>query len=272
MTATDYPFHYIDSGHKNSPPILFLHGFMGCADDWQSIVSVLSNDFYCIAVDLPGHGKTPINKTDSMGAYADGLAGFFEKLRIQKCALVGYSMGGRLALYLAIRYPKIFQSVILESASPGLKTALERRARIEHDNMLAAELEKCDFAAFLDSWYRQPLFADMRRHPNYQALLHRRMQNNPQNLAASLRCMGTGRQPTLWHELAGIELPVLLLAGERDKKFVAIHTEINAHCKSAAQTIIRDCGHNIHFEVPEIYAKHIRKFIRKIKEETQWER
>jgi 2-succinyl-6-hydroxy-2,4-cyclohexadiene-1-carboxylate synthase len=257
-------FHFIQASQILSQPVLFLHGFMGCAEDWNEVINRLADAFFCIAVDLPGHGKTIVAEGKSpygMETCAASLVAFLRNRKIKKCALVGYSMGGRLALYLALHAPEIFHCVVLESASPGLRTKTERRARIEHDNKLADEIEVGDFAAFLQRWYSQPLFRGLQPHPKFQSLFQKRLQNNPRTLAKSLRGMGTGAQPSLWEKLPALKIPALLLAGENDKKFVQINSEMAKLSPATQVKIIKNAGHTIHFEQPEIFAKYVRHFI-----------
>lgn len=260
-------FHFIQAGKNQSQPVLFLHGFMGCAEDWQEVINRLADALFCIAVDLPGHGKTIVAEGISsyeMKTCAAGLVAFLRGQKINHCALVGYSMGGRLALYLALQYPEFFHCVVLESASPGLRTETERTARIEYDNKLAGELDRDEFYAFLEKWYHQPLFRDLNQHPKFQSLFQKRLQNNPQALAKSLRGMGTGVQPSLWEKLPALKMPVLLLVGECDKKFVQINSKMARLCPTAQFEIIQNAGHNIHFEKPEIFANHVLDFIQNL--------
>ena len=112
-------FHYHTYGDDAQAPLLFLHGFMGNIAEWDQIVPFFSNNFFCIAVDLPGHGRTAIHNQKDYGIEncAANLIAFLDELNISKCRLVSYSMGGRLAFYLAIHFPLKFDKIVLESAS-----------------------------------------------------------------------------------------------------------------------------------------------------------
>ena len=183
------------------------------------------------------------------------------ELSIGKCFLVGYSMGGRLALYLMLHYPQYFSKVVLESASPGLKTAAERQERIARDTLLADRLENDNLERFLTDWYRQPLFSDLQNHPRFREMFERRLRNNPAGLAKSLREMGTGCQPSLWEKLSQNKIPLLLVVGEKDTKFRSIADEMASLCSTATVEVIKGCGHNVHFEEPGKFVTEVEKFL-----------
>ncbi|MBD1864084.1 MULTISPECIES: 2-succinyl-6-hydroxy-2,4-cyclohexadiene-1-carboxylate synthase [Trichocoleus] len=263
-TLGNYHWHYSLQGDPSQPLVLFLHGFLGDCHDFDSVISLLANQFCCLAVDLPGHGKTKVrggNEPYAMPQTAQGLVQLLEQLEISPCSLVGYSMGGRLALYLALNFPQFFHRVGLESASPGLKTAAERSQRRDHDARLAEQLETENFSDFLRRWYDQPLFTSLKQHPDFEQIVERRLDNHPQELAQSLRYLSTGRQPSLWERLPENQLPLLLLVGEQDTKFRAINTEMANLCPKTTLSILPNCGHNIHWENPHRFAQQLRQFL-----------
>jgi len=251
-------------GDRVNPPLLMLHGFMGCIADWQKVIAGLIDHFYCIAVDLPGHGKSvgfaPAQKW-GMAQTAAAIVQLLKQQKIPRTHLLGYSMGGRLALYLAIPFPQYFEKVLLESASPGLMSNEERQTRLQGDERIARRLESGDFQKFLLEWYEMDFFQTLRNHPDFSAMFARRRQNDPQALAKSLREMGTGQQPSLWPELPRIKFPPLLVIGEKDAKFRAIAQKMAATNPKICQSIIPGCGHNVHFEAPEIFVGEIIKWL-----------
>lgn len=260
----NYTFNCRVSGNSQQFPIIFLHGFMGDCHEFDEVISRLSPEFYCLAIDLPGHGKTSVTGGDElyqMEWIAQGLITCLKVLNIQQCNLIGYSMGGRLALYLTLHFPQYFRKVILESASPGLKTQAERDQRMASDRQLANQLKTAAILTFLTSWYNRPLFTSTKQHPNFAKMLERRSQNNPQELAKSLHHLSTGRQPSLWKKLSKNSVPLLLLVGELDQKFVDINSEIEATCPLTQLAIIANCGHNIHFERSDTFFYKIRTFL-----------
>lgn len=261
-----YQFNYTQQGDKEKPALLFLHGFMGSAADWSGIVNSFSNEYLSIAVDLPGHGKTVVMggaEKYKMENCATGLICLMDELKVNKCSLVGYSMGGRLALYLAVHFPDRFGKVVIESASAGLKTKQERQARVTHDEKLAHRLEADSFEEFLREWYDQPLFASLRKDAGrFRKLLESRLNNDKAGLGLSLRVMGSGSQPSLWEELCKVGVPLLLIVGEKDDKFLKIGREMAAECKTASLSIVSNAGHNVHFDNPEEYVNQVSLFLK----------
>lgn len=262
----NYQFYYNLNGSLDKPLVLFLHGFMGNTHEFDQAIQLLSDKFCCLTVDLPGHGKTDILGSDrdySMANTAQALIDLLDELQVNRCFLVGYSMGGRLALYLTLFYPQRFLQVVLESASPGLKTEAERLARVKWDEQIARKLtkitQKSKFAAFLFYWYTQPVFGNIKYHPQFDLLLEIRLQNNPVELAKSLRFMGTGCQPSLWPKIPENQIPILLLTGELDQKFIDINRKMAQSGKSQLK-IINNTGHNIHWENPLAFAECVQDF------------
>lgn len=253
--------HFQRHGNLDQPVLLFLHGFLGDCQEFAAIVPQLTDQFCCLCVDLPGHGKTQMGREENytMPNTAQAIVHLLDRLKTPQAYVAGYSMGGRLALYLALHFPDCFPKVILESASPGLKTEAERSARRQRDGNLAVRLES-DFAEFLTEWYEQPLFRSLKQHPHFEALYQQRSQNNPSELAKSLRNLGTGQQPSLWSLLADHQRPLLLLVGEDDRKFVSINQEMQSLCKTAQIKIVREAGHNIHVEKPRTFVRLIKRF------------
>ncbi|MEW6492458.1 MAG: 2-succinyl-6-hydroxy-2,4-cyclohexadiene-1-carboxylate synthase [Cyanobacteriota bacterium] len=263
MMVDDIQFHYSLIGNTDKPVILFLHGFMGDRNEFNEVTSLLNHQFCCLTVDLPGHGKTRViggEECYTMPNTAQALMHWLDQLNVKECFLVGYSMGGRLALYLTLHFPHRFPKVVLESASPGLKTEGDRRERIQRDFELAEKLEVNDFKPFLLNWYNQPLFASLNNHPDFEYLIVNRLKNNPLKLAKSLRNLSTGCQPSLWEKLQENKNNLLLLVGEYDAKFIAINSEMARLCQSAKLKIVSNCGHNIHFENPKLFAEDISNF------------
>jgi 2-succinyl-6-hydroxy-2,4-cyclohexadiene-1-carboxylate synthase len=259
-------FHYMVKGDRRQPTILFLHGFMGDCHDFAQVINNL-REFCCLTVDLPGHGQTKVRQDSDyqMPNVASAIIKLLVELNIKQCILVGYSLGGRIALYLAIHFPQYFQGVILESASPGLSNQLERDRRLVQDYQLAAQLESSDLADFIQQWYSQPLFTSFVQHPNYQQAIARRLRNNPDKLAKSLRFIGLGTQPNLWNSLEKLQLPLLLIVGELDAKFVMINRMMAQSYPQASLQLVDGAGHNVHFEHPTKFYELLKLFIKTFK-------
>ncbi len=244
-------------------PLLLLHGFTGSGRSWQPLLGHLSHHFLVITVDLPGHGLSVM--PDDPGRFtipsiAADIDLLLREIGCTQTAVLGYSMGGRLALYLAAHYPDRFHRVILESASPGLKTQTEREARQAADEKLAARIEALGIRSFVEDWERLPLFSTQRDRLSPEAqhrLRQGRLRNDPAGLAKNLRQMGTGVQPSLWPALGTITQPVLLIAGRDDVKFMHIAEEMASAMPQATMAAVTGAGHTVHLEQPDTYVEWV---------------
>ncbi len=256
--------NYEISDDRRVPTVLFLHGFMGSSADWRGAMSALGDRTFCIAADLPGHGASVGLAPDAytIEGATRAVVGVLDELEVVCPVVAGYSMGGRLAMYLALHYPERCAGLFLESASPGLESVDERAARREADESKAKRLESGDFRAFLRDWYRQPLFASLARNESLLGqIIEARRHNDPGELAVSLRRMGTGSQPSLWEELEHLAVPTLAVAGRLDGKYAGISSRmagINPHIKSA---LVPGAGHTVHAEAPAEYVALLGSFL-----------
>jgi len=246
-------------------PLLLLHGFTGRGDNWNHHTEYFTRAGYTVLTpDLPGHGANLLaNPHDyTIKAAAAQIAGLLDSEKTGPVHLLGYSMGGRLALYFALHYPEKVDSLILESASPGLATPEERAVRKASDDALAERIEREGIPAFVAFWEGLPLWKSQERLPaaTRQWLHEKRLCNDPMGLAHSLRQMGTGVQPSLWERLEELKMPVLLLAGEEDKKFVALAQEMAARVPQARLKILAEAGHTLHLEQPDTFQKAVLEF------------
>ena len=250
-------------GEPTNPPLLLLHGFMGCAEDWDAIANNLSAEFYCIAPDLPGHGDSPFDAAlhGNFENYADAVTAFLDQLNQTTVAAIGYSMGGRILLALALRHPDRFSKIILESASPGIANAKGREARRQSDRRLADRVNKEALSTLLDEWYAQPLFGEIKHAPGYAELLRRRQQQYPHKLALVLAACGTGEQTPLWNELPTLKADTLLIYGERDRKYKEVTAEMQRHCNRLRTVAVAGCSHAAHVENSTLFIKTCRTFL-----------
>ncbi len=246
-------------------PLLLLHGFTGSGESWADVVNGLADQFRCVAVDIVGHGGTDcpaavdVYRMESVSA---ALVEIMDQMGHERFGLLGYSMGGRLALYTAVMYPGKVSRLALESASPGILDEGERAARRVSDEQLADEIEQFGVPRFVDKWEKLPLFATHQRaHPAAIERQRRiRLAQNPKGLANSLRGMGTGAQPSLWHRLPDVRVPVLLITGEEDTKFRRIAERMADRLPYADHRVVRSAGHTVHLEQTEVYVELIRTF------------
>ncbi len=236
---------------------------MGSGRDWMETVAALPEN-RCIVVDLPGHGLSADCPVDfyPMARVALALLAVLDELGVGQCIPVGYSMGGRLALYLALAHPDRCCALVVESGSPGLDAAEERDNRRKWDEAKASELERQGLDAFLEDWYRQPLFHSIgRNQARFAALMERRRRNQETGLARSLRFMGTGSQPSLWSQVAGMGFPWLAVAGELDPRYRNTLRDMVSLSEKGKLVTIPDAGHNTHFENPEAFSRALREFL-----------
>jgi 2-succinyl-6-hydroxy-2,4-cyclohexadiene-1-carboxylate synthase len=264
LAIAEYHFHYRSGGNPQGQPLLFLHGFMGDCQEFDPILPYFWDNFYCLVIDLPGHSQTEVTGDDSnygMEKTAIALINFLDYFQLSKIGLIGYSMGGRLALYLALHFPEKFSHLILESASPGLQSAIARKKRIEHDAQWIKKLKHENFSKVLSEWYQQSLFDSLRNSPDFPDLFARRLNNSPDKLAKSLQYLGTGQQISLWEKLPQGSVPLLLLVGGQDHKFVAINEKIAVDYPQAQLQIFSHCGHNFHLEDSHHFALVLRQFL-----------
>ena len=238
-------------------PVLLLHGFSGSVEAWgDRILRGLADTHRVIAVDLPGHGASDAPADPAryaLESVVEDLAYVLGELGAPRAHWIGYSMGGRVALGAAILAPERLNRLVLEGASPGLASEEERSARRSQDEELAQRLEGEGIESFVDAWAALPIFASQRRLPQLlrDAERRRRLGNDARALAACLRGLGTGAQPSFWDRLGEVRAPVLLLTGGQDLKFSAIASAMSASLRESQALTVPSAGHAVHLESPE---------------------
>ncbi len=254
-------------GGGNGVPILMLHGFTGSAEGWgEGILEGLARERPVLALDLPGHGESDTERGPAgytLDRVLDDLVGVLDDEGIAAADWVGYSMGGRIALAAAIRFPKRVRKLVLESGSPGLRTEDARARRRRQDELLARRIETQGIESFVDYWMAQPLFSTQSRLP--AAVLgdarRRRLRNKPRALAGVLRGLGTGSQPSFWAELGSVRAPTLLLTGALDTRYTGIGAEMARAIPDATHRVVPDAGHTVHLEVPRQWLEAVGPFL-----------
>ena len=233
--------------------LVLVHGFTQTLRSWDGMTATLADTFQVVRVDLPGHGGSSGLTMDFVDAAAAvGDAG-------GPATYVGYSMGGRLCLRLALDRPDLVQALVLVGASPGLADDDERSARRTSDEALAADIEAVGTAAFLERWLAQPMFSGLRPEP---ADLEARLANSPAGLAMALRRLGTGAQEPLWNRLGELRMPVLAVAGAEDGKYTAIAEEMAAAAGANAEAVtLAGAGHAAHLERPGSFCRLLAAFL-----------
>lgn len=247
----------------SGPPIVVLHGFTGSIAAMRDVTEALAVDHEVVAIDLPGHGGTAVAAL-TMDRVASDLARIVEGLGLNRPAWFGYSLGGRTALTVAVLAPHVVGALVLEGASAGIADPAERAARVAADEALALAIERDGVTAFVDAWECLPLFATQLELPaeRRHALRSQRLANSAPGLAQSLRGMGTGAQRPLHDALAAIDVPVLIISGERDVKFTAIARELAAAIPNAQVAVIPAAGHAAHIEQSREVLRRVQLFLR----------
>ncbi|KAL3510951.1 hypothetical protein ACH5RR_030352 [Cinchona calisaya] len=256
--------------------IVFLHGFLGTGKDWIPLMKAISKSARCVAIDLPGHGGSKLQIDSkakpslSIDVIADMLCQLFPYVTPEKVILVGYSMGARIALYMALKCSDKVEGAVVISGSPGLVDPLARMVRRERDDFRASSLLSYGLEFFLDAWYAEGLWTSLRCHPHFKKILANRLQHDDlHTLAKVLSDLSIGRQPSLWEDLNHCKLPLLIVVGEKDTKFKKIARQmVDKHCTGTQESPkiveILNSGHAVHLENPLPVISAVRQFLKSI--------
>jgi 2-succinyl-6-hydroxy-2,4-cyclohexadiene-1-carboxylate synthase len=233
--------------------LVLLHGFGGTRRAWDLVIGHLPAERYRpLALDLPGHG----DQVDAARPIAfDGCVASVLERSPERFVLAGYSMGGRIALHVALAAPERVSRLVLVSATAGIEDDVERAERSERDRRLADEIEEGTIERFVDGWRAQAMFAEDPAEVDAFARTDQ-LRNRPDGIAASLRGVGTGEMQPLWGRLGELTMPVAILAGERDTKFHAPARRMAGLLSGALLAIVVG-GHVLPLENPQAVAAAI---------------
>lgn len=237
-------------GNPYSPPLIFLHGFLGSSIDFLPMMEMLSADFYCVSIDLPGHGLSLLPASLSFTSVMRSILTTLKRLKITQRVFVGYSLGGRLALML--HTSRLCEKSIILSAHPGLLPHERTSYLLQQKKWLS--LLQNDPQNFLSLWYSQPLFKTL--HANSMA--EKRSSTNLQNMSKVISSLSLLHQRPLWKDLENIHPSPLFLCGEHDEKYKTLYKKLPNHC---AQEIISGASHAIHLENPSECSTKIQTFL-----------
>lgn len=256
----------VDGQRRGAAPLVLLHGFTGDASTWLPLVAELDRDRDVLAIDLVGHGESDAPGDPAaytMPATVTAVTAACDEAGMGRAHWLGYSMGGRVALNLALIAPDRAASLALVGASPGFADADARTQRVAADNALADFIESEGVPAFVDRWMAHPIFASQARlGDDYLAQAReQRLRNKPHALACTLRGMGTGAMEPVQDDLAGIDVPVLLVTGEEDHKFERIAAGMVDELPDATHVTVPGAGHAVHVEAPGLMAQALRSFL-----------
>src|SRR4051794_12735317 len=206
-----------------APTVVFLHGFTNTGRSWRPVISALAESYTAVASDIRGHGSASDRAPVTLEAVIDDVL----EAGPERFTLVGYSMGGRIALHVALAARERVRRLILIGASPGIADGSERLQRRRADEELAGEIERSSIEEFARRWAKTPVLADL--PPAILEAAHAdRLRSTPDGLARAVRALGTGVLPSLCDRLGELTMPVTLMVGERDTKFRAIAAEMAA--------------------------------------------
>jgi 2-succinyl-6-hydroxy-2,4-cyclohexadiene-1-carboxylate synthase len=259
--------HVTEAGHGR--PIVLLHGFTGSARAMEGIASSLRDSYRTISIDLIGHGQSdaPADSASyTMSRCVGQVASILDELEVRDGHLIGYSMGGRVALALCAAQPKRVASALLIGAGAGIADPVARAARIRNDDELAERIESEGIPAFVESWITQPFQPKVWRiGPSAHAEMRRlKLANRAHALAASLRGMGAGAQPPVHDQLSSVHLPICLAVGEEDEKFRAVAEDLLRALPDARIETVPDADHAAHIDNPTAFLGMARRFFAEV--------
>lgn len=261
IIKTNRSTNYLVLHNKDSSiPMLFLHGFTGTGNSWDEVIGEI--DCYSIALDIVGHGKSTFSdliSNYSANDWCDELDEILNSLNINKLNIYGYSMGGRLAIAFADKYPKKINRLILESTGLGIDDKKTKNQRFQEDLDLSRLIES-DLNKFLQKWERNPLFS-MQRERNEEGFLaqrEERQKHDPMQLSKALKIFGQGAMKSYELEFSQFNFPISIINGNEDEKYIKIGEkmcQLNANC---SQQILKGV-HNVHLENPKNFVNTLEK-------------
>lgn len=256
LDGEDVRLSYFVEG--DGPPVTLLHGFTQSGRSWRELISHMPSGWMWIVPDLRGHGETTMRAgaSCSMDACTEDLERLWSHLHIDRTHLVGYSMGGRLALHVAAHHPERLMSLLTIGAHAGLEEDARQGRRLG-DETLAARIEHDGLEPFVDYWSALPLFAGLQRRgdPYLAHLRAERMRNHVAGLACSLRGMGAGVMEPVWDGLSRVSCPCTFVAGQLDHGYVASARRLAAAVPNGRAEIVPRAGHSVHQERPDAFAR-----------------
>ncbi len=256
-----YKYHW-----SKEIPTLFLHGFLGSNNSWNEIVKLFKK--FSITIDITGHEKNFFEHKDinySIDNWCCELKNQLDKESIQSINLCGYSMGGRLAICFAQKYPSLIKNLILESTTPGIISKEEKMIRLNSDFMLCYNIVS-DYNKFILEWEQLSLFKNQFKKNKNGFINQRkiRLSHNPLQISKSLQVFSQGKLADYYSSLPKFSFPINIITGRFDKKYTSIGKQIDSLCKNSTHYIL-DCGHNVHLEEPILYTQIIKNILNSTK-------
>ena len=245
--------------YGTGPPVVALHGFTHTGAQFEGLAGLIPRRI--VAPDLPGHGQSSDIGT-GLDTVIASIAEVIEAIGSGPLPVIGYSQGGRLALQLALDRPRTVQSLVVISAGAGIEDDEERAARATADADLAESIRSEGTEAFLSSWTTSGMTSTTHLDLTVRSRdLAIRRQNTAEGLARALTGYGQGAQPSLWSSLPKLDMPCLLIAGDRDGKIRVTTSAMAEALPDARKRVIRSSGHNPLLDQPEALAEEISAFL-----------
>jgi len=260
------PFKELDSSKEI---ILFLHGFMGCTDDWLPIFEQLPAKYNYVALDIVGHGKSDPPSSSihyTLDSIISQIKFVKDHLTKDKIILLGYSMGGRVALNYAVTYPDDLKGLILESSSAGIKNEEDRQKRYEEDLKLVEFIETHSLEEFVEIWQDKEIFNTQRRFSNdkLKKIKKKKSAGSKIGYTNSLKGFSTGIMPPVHDRLKKITTKVLLITGDLDTKFTGINARLAKRFNKAKHKVVRNSGHNTHLEESKRFIEIVLNYLNQL--------
>lgn len=254
---------------ENNKPIVLLHGFSGSGESFDHVCTNLSKSSPLWTIDLIGHGKTDSPDVPfyyRLDSQLEQLNTLFSKLKLDSPILLGYSMGGRLAMNYAVNFPDKISGLILESTNTGIENESDKRKRELVDTELSNDI-RIDYKSFLKKWNRIPLFksansASLKQMENFKRI--QKLQN-PVGLAHSISQFSPAFMPEISNRLYQIPKPILIITGENDRKYTELWLDLSRHLRFPHHRIIQNAGHRVHLDNPDDYIMAIENYITETK-------
>jgi 2-succinyl-6-hydroxy-2,4-cyclohexadiene-1-carboxylate synthase len=250
---------YRATGPMDCPATLLLHGFLGSGEDWDPVIAQTKVTRRWIIPDLPGHRRSAYapHESYSYAGVVDALCDILARERLSQVSVCGYSLGGRLALALALARPATVSHLTVMSASPGIEEEVERSLRRDEDARRRDSILTHGLERFISDWYELPLFESLRYSQGFDDVLARRALHLPESIAHAVANFSPGVCPSLWPHLSELDVPVHLFAGELDRKYLAIQSSMQERLRRARTTIVPGVGHALHIEAPRAAARAV---------------
>ncbi len=268
MSSSSPPlrFNCRSVGRTGERILIFLHGSFGSREDWSASAEFFAHDFYCLLADIPGHGSNTgfdITRRISFKEVVGALGAFIAESCPRPPVVIGFGLGARLALSLAVKHPKALSGVVAESCHPGIRDRHERLKRQARDADLAKRILSGGFEAFLDEWYALPVFRSLQDHPEKLAQYkqERLERTSPDWAAKVLVELGPGNQPSLWARIPALTVPALFLSGALDGKYTELMRQAAASSAMITHRVIAGSGHIPHLEQPRLFVETVSSFL-----------